>query len=98
MTRDNDVRLSSFLKLAPKVTLKAMGQNEGGVLLKLDSGEMYTINDTTVAFLETLDGTTSLGDSVDRLHAVFDVDRETLETDLTSIAVDLLDQNLLRSA
>ena len=46
MTRDNDVRLSSFLKLAPKVTLKAMGQNEGGVLLKLDSGVPVNIDNS----------------------------------------------------
>jgi coenzyme PQQ synthesis protein D (PqqD) len=95
---DTEVVLSSRLKLASKVTLKAMGQNEGGVLLKLDSGEMYTINDTTVAFLETLDGTVSLAESVDRLHVIFDVDRETLETDLKSIASELMDQNLVRSA
>jgi hypothetical protein len=95
---DNQVDLSSRLKLAPKVTIKAMGENEGGVLLKLDSGEMYTINDTTVAFLESLDGSASLADSVARLHAAFDVERAVLEEDLKVIAGELLDQNLIRLA
>ena len=95
---ENEVNLSCCLELASKVTLKAMGESEGGVLLKLDSWEMYTVNDTTVAFLETLDGKTTLSDAVGRLHGIFDVDREILESDLTSIAGELLDQKLIRIA
>ncbi|WP_425418451.1 PqqD family protein [Oricola indica] len=93
----NGISPATRLVISLKATLKSMGENEGGVLLKLDSGELFTVNDTTVAFLNELDGNKSLAEIVNRLSDIYDVDVSLLEADLIEIADDLMDQNLLRA-
>ena len=92
----NGISLATRFEVVPKATLKHLGENEGGVLLKLDSGEMFTVNDTTVALLGELNGSNSLSDIAKRLSETFDVEMATLESDLVEIADDLMDQQLIR--
>ncbi|WP_457939794.1 PqqD family protein [Mesorhizobium sp. 10J20-29] len=92
------ISAATKLVLAPKVSAKSLGENEGGVLLKLDSGEMFTVNDTTMTVLGALEDGIDFGELVSRLSDVFDVDREVLESDLVEIAQDLLEQQLIRRA
>jgi len=87
----------SRFEIVPSVTLKSLGENEGGVLLKLDSGEMYTVNDTTTAFLDAMDGKATVSEIASRLSQVFDVEPAVLETDLVEISCDLIDQELIRA-
>ena len=84
-------------EIAPKVSVKSMGEDEGGVLLKLDSGEMFTVNDTTLAFLGALDGKTTVGNVIDFMLEEFDVERSVLETDLNEIVQELAEQKLIRA-
>jgi hypothetical protein len=93
----NGISSETRLGISLKVTLGALGNNEGGVLLKLDSGEMYTINDTTAAFIAELDGSKRFADVVHRLSTMFDVDVDILEADLVEIADDLIDQQLIHA-
>lgn len=65
------------------------------MLLKLDSGELYTVNDTTLAFLQELDGTNTVGDVSARLAEVFDVEDAVLTADLIGVADELIDEALL---
>ena len=88
---------SSRFEIVPSVTLKSLGENEGGVLLKLDSGEMYTVNDTTAAFLDAMDGQATVSEIASRLTDLFDVETAVLETDLVEISSDLMDQDLIRA-
>lgn len=92
----NEISAATKLGIAPKATLKLLGDNEGGVLLKLDTGEMFTVNDTTVAFLRELDGNTSLEEVTARLCEVFEVEQDVLQADLAEIADDLMDNDLIR--
>ncbi len=92
------ISAATKLVMAPKVSAKSLGENEGGVLLKLDSGEMFTVNDTTMMVLGALEDGIDFGELVRRLSDVFDVDRKVLESDLVEIAQDLLEQQLIRKA
>jgi len=93
----SNIQLSplSRLALAPNVTLQSLGEEEGGVLLKLDSGEMYTINDTAVAFLRELDGERTIEDAAARVVEAFDVERAVLIDDLLDVAHELASQALV---
>lgn len=83
------------LVLGENVALQDLGDEEGGVLLKLDSGEMYTVNETTLAFLQEIDGERSIGDIIERMMAMFDVDQETLSGDVAEIAEELMGESLV---
>ena len=89
------LRPTSVLVLAPKVAMQALGANEGGVLLRLDSGEMYSINDTTLDFLRRLDGTRTIASIVDEMIAFIDVDAAVLTADLIDVANELRRESLV---
>lgn len=91
----NGVSRSTHLALSPQATLQPLGDTEGGVVLKLDSGELFTVNDTSLAFLQELDGATSIDDVAGRLAEIFDIDAATLTSDLVEIADDLIDESLI---
>ena len=91
----NTVSSSTRLALPSHVSLQALGEDEGGVVLKLDTGEMYTINDTTLAFLQKLDGKHTVANVARGMVEVFDIDEATLVADLVEIANDLLGESLL---
>ena len=96
--QSGDISPSSKLELAPEVIVKAMGEDEGGVLLRRDSGEMFTANDTTIFFLNELDGTKQVKDIAASMANVFEVTAAELESDLVELARELLSQNLVRVA
>lgn len=85
-------------EIAPKVREKSRGEDEGGVLPKLDSGEMFTVNDTALAFLGALDGKTTFDDAIEFMLDEFEVAREVLEADMREVVRNLSDQDLIRIA
>jgi hypothetical protein len=91
----DDISASTCLSLSENVTLQALGEAEGGVLLKLDTGEMYTVNDTTLAFLQQLGGDRTIAEIASRLVEVFDTDETTLLADLVEIGRDLAGEALV---
>jgi pyrroloquinoline quinone biosynthesis protein D len=93
----HQITLQTALKLSPDVTFRSLGEGQGAVVVEIKTGQLYSCNDTTTAFLEAIDGTRTLEDIVDQLHAVFEVDRTVLEADLNSIAIELLDNGLIES-
>ena len=93
---DSDMlEASSVLALAPKVAMQELGADEGGVLLRLDSGEMYSINDTTLDFLRRLDGTRTIASIVEELTGFIDVDAAVLIADLIEVASELQKESLV---
>jgi hypothetical protein len=78
---------TTVLSLAPNASFQAMG--EGAVILMLDSGQLYTCNETTEAFLKLIDGKRDFGAIISLLLGEFDTDRETLSGDLLPIAGEL---------
>lgn len=86
---------TSRVKLAAHVSLQALGPDEGGVVLRLDSGELFTVNDTTLEFLRGLDGVRTIADVAQRMTDVFDVDEEILTADLIEISGELIRESVI---
>jgi hypothetical protein len=92
------INAATSLKLPKNITLQDLGGDEGGVLLNMDSGEMYTINETTLAFLQELDGKRTVSQAAERLLAEYEVDEATLVADLLQVAEDLHAESLVEIA
>jgi hypothetical protein len=92
------ITAATVLRLAEKVSLQPLGEGEGGVILRLDSGELFTVNDTALSFVAALDGSRSVEGAVQLIADDYDVDRETLTRDLIEIAADLLSAELVERA
>jgi Coenzyme PQQ synthesis protein D (PqqD) len=92
------VTAKTVLRLADKVSLQPLGEEEGGVILRLDSGELFTVNDTALSFVAALDGSRSVEGAVALIANEYDVDPETLTHDLIEIATDLLAAELVERA
>lgn len=85
----------TVLALTPAARFQPLGEQEGAVILLVDSGQLYSCNDTTVALLHAIDGARNFGAVVDLLHAEFEVDRDVLATDLREIVVELVREGVL---
>lgn len=68
---------------------------DGAVVLLAGSGQLYTCNGTTEAFLEKVDGRRDLEAIVALLAAEFEVDEQELREDMTALAAELLSEGIL---
>lgn len=68
---------------------------DGAVVLLARSGQLYTCNGTTEAFLEKVDGRRDLEAIVALLAAEFEVDEQELRQDMTALAAELLSEGIL---
>lgn len=91
----NFLTQASVLNLSPKASVQTLGESEGGVVLRTDTGEMFTVNDTTLEYLIRLDGKRPLSAIATSLTEVFDVGVEALIVDLIEISVPLIEQGLV---
>ncbi len=81
--------------LHPNTSFQPLGDGEGGVLLDTVSGQLFTCNDTTAAFLATVDGERSFGAILAELGDVFDVDVDVLRDDMSDLAKQLEAEGLI---
>jgi len=86
------------LKLADDVTFQSLGPGEETVVLSLNSGYLFTCNETTDAFLRKLDGERPLAVVIDLLFEEFQVSREALSADMMELAAKLLEEKLIVEA
>jgi Coenzyme PQQ synthesis protein D (PqqD) len=75
--------------ISDTVSFQPLGKGEGAVILLLSSGDIFTCNDTTSAFLGSVDGQRTFAVAVQQLADRFDVERPVLRADLEKLAVDL---------
>ena len=87
--------LDEVYSLSPVASFQSVG--DGAVVLLADSGQLYSCNDTSEAFLRHVDGKHSLGDIVDLLAEEYEVDRDMLEADLAELAVSLQQEGVIVS-
>jgi pyrroloquinoline quinone biosynthesis protein D len=87
---------TTVLSLAEGISFQPMGTGEGGVVLKVESGQLFTCNDTTSAFLSALDGRRSFAELVRALLDEFEVDEGDLRGDLAALAGDLTEKGIVR--
>jgi pyrroloquinoline quinone biosynthesis protein D len=85
----------TVLALTPVATFQPLGEQEGAVILMVDSGQLYSCNDTTVALLRAIDGARKFGAVIDLVHAEFDVDRDVLTADLREVVAELVREGIL---
>jgi pyrroloquinoline quinone biosynthesis protein D len=84
--------------LSKSVSFQPLGQGEGAVVLLVESGDIFTCNDTTSAFLAVLDGSRTFEASMNLLADQFKVDRSVLRTDLQQLAANLVEQGVIVDA
>lgn len=81
--------------LAEDASIQNIG--EEAVILLANSGQLYTCNDSTEAFLTKVDGARNLGDIVELLSVEYDADRDTLMEDMEALAAHLVAEGVLAS-
>jgi hypothetical protein len=89
------VSLESVLKVLPATSCQSMGKGQDGVILSLDSGYLYTGNQTTQAFMAALDGRRTIRDAAALLAGQFEAPLERLHADLVVLAQKLLEERLV---
>ena len=88
-----DIAETTVLCLSPKASFQSLGQ--GAVVLMIDSGQLYTCNETTEAFLKLVDGQRPFGAIIDELIAEFVVQRQTAAADFLAVARELRSEGIL---
>ncbi|QPC89309.1 PqqD family protein [Mesorhizobium sp. INR15] len=88
-----EIASEMILRLADDASVQNVG--DGAVVLLARSGQLYTCNGTTEAFLEKVDGERSLDQIVALLSEEFEVDKGTLGQDMTALATDLVSEGIL---
>ncbi|MDX8443450.1 PqqD family protein [Mesorhizobium australafricanum] len=83
----------TVLRMADDASVQHVG--DGAVVLLARSGQLYTCNDTTEAFLGKVDGARNLGQIVNLLSDEFDVDKATLDVDMAELAAELVAESIL---
>lgn len=87
---------SNVVSLSDGVSYQPLGEGEGAVVLIIESGQLFTCNDTTSAFLSEVDGKRSFGDVVSKLLDTFDVSADALRGDLSELAKKLEQEGIVR--
>ena len=88
-----EITEASVLSLAPNASFQSLG--DGAVILMIDSGQLYTCNESTEAFLKNIDGQRNFGAILDLLMSEFAADRETLSQDFRAVAGDLKSKRII---
>jgi hypothetical protein len=87
--------LDEVFVLSPVASFQSVG--DGAVVLLADSGQLYSCNDTSEAFLRHVDGKRSLGEIVGLLAEEYEVERDVLEADLQELAESLKQEGVIVS-
>jgi pyrroloquinoline quinone biosynthesis protein D len=83
--------------LSDGVSVRELGPGEGAVVLILATGQLYTCNDTAVAFLSAVNGVRGFAGIVDELGRKFDVPPGDLGRDLSALAGNLMAEGIIKA-
>jgi hypothetical protein len=87
---------ATALALAEGVSVQTLGEEEGAVVLRFDSGQLYTCNDTSAEVLRLLAAGTSFGALIAALLAAFEVEEAELRADIAAILGEMSREGLVR--
>lgn len=90
MTKIDD---ATILSISGNASFQSLG--EGAVVLLIDSGQLYTCNETTEAFLKLVDGRRPFETIVDALLREFDIERAAATGDFLEIAEQLRSEGIV---
>ncbi|MBM3860518.1 MAG: PqqD family protein [Verrucomicrobia bacterium] len=85
----------TILRLADDAQFQSLGEGQQTVIVSLNSGALYTCNDTTKSFLQAMDGKKPFGQIIDALASEYEVKREKLHADMTALAEKLVKEKLV---
>ncbi|MBZ9660423.1 PqqD family protein [Mesorhizobium sp. ESP-6-4] len=88
-----EIGSGTVLRMADDASVQHVG--DGAVVLLARSGQLYTCNDTTEAFLDKVNGARKLDQIVDLLSEEFEVDKATLDQDMAELAAELVAEGIL---
>jgi hypothetical protein len=83
----------AVLSFTPHASFQSVG--DGAVVLLGDSGQLYTCNETTEAFLKKVDSRRRFAEIVDLFKDEFEVDETTARRDLAELADTLIAEGIL---
>lgn len=86
----------TVLSISDNASFQSLG--EGAVVLLIDSGQLYTCNETTEAFLKLVDGARPFQAIVDALVKEFDIERAAATGDFLEIAEQLRSEGIVEIA
>jgi hypothetical protein len=89
---------SALLVLSPKMVMRRVGDEEGAMMARFRDGQLYSCNDVTAAFLESLDGRRDFNAIVDLLTQSFEVEPDRLAADLRLLTEQLMAEGLIQLA
>ncbi len=81
------------LKKSEDVTFQTVAGE--AVLIRLDTGTYFSLNQVATQFWEMLDGKRSIGEQASLLASTYEVDVETVTRDLLELARQLEDERLV---
>jgi hypothetical protein len=84
---------TTILSISDNASFQSLG--EGAVVLLIDSGQLYTCNEATEAFLKLVDGRRPFEAVVDALLGEFDIERATAVGDFLEIAEQLRSEGIV---
>jgi pyrroloquinoline quinone biosynthesis protein D len=87
--------LDEVFALSPVASFQSVG--DGAVVLLADSGQLYSCNDTSEAFLRHVDGKRSLSEIIDLLAEEYEAERGVLEADFAELAESLKQEGVIVS-
>lgn len=85
---------SAVFALEDRASMQSVG--DGAVVLLTDSGQLFTCNETTEAFLSKLDGQRTFSQVIELLGTEFNADEATLSDDFGGLAQQLLEEQIIR--
>ena len=72
--------------------------DDGAVILRVTDGQIYSCNETTLAFLRLVDGKRSFPEIVAAFRQEYQIDEETASRDLSALAQDMLAEGVIVQA
>lgn len=88
-----EITEATVFALSPVASFQSLGSD--AIILMADSGQLYSCNHITEAFLKAVDGVRSMGEIIDAVLPEFEVDRETLRSDFFALASDLSTEGIV---
>ena len=81
------------LQRSPQATHQTVG--EEAILINLNTGEYFSLNDTGTMFWELIDGQRTIADCARLIAKAYEVEPEVVEDDLIELATELHNEGLI---
>lgn len=81
------------LTLSPNASFRNLG--EEGIVLMANNGQLYSTSETGSAFLDAIQNNLSFQEALDCILEEYEIDRQSLQDDLTELADFLVSENVL---